>query len=105
MAIDILIKIEFHLNEGKRSVIKTNAVDRAAVEEILEEFLLSQMGKGEDQSRAEEKDIYEISIGLDMSGGDVFYTKSDTGNKGLTAGIVDWILQNLDDIRIAELDG
>ena len=104
MKTDILVEIDFSLKQAAKSVIKTNAVDKNAVEELLGEFLRTQLGQGRDGKKANEKDAYKISIGLDLSG-DVFQTVSDTGNQGLTAGIVSWVLQNIDGLSLQNLDG
>lgn len=100
MAVDILIRIEFHMNQASKSVIRTNA-KKEAVESVLCDFLRTQIGLGEDKTPANKKDIYNISIGFDLNG-DNFHTISDTGNCGLTAGIVSWISQNIDSITITD---
>jgi hypothetical protein len=43
--------------------------------------------RGKDNKPVIKRDEYKIRIEIDLSE-DIFYTKSDTGNKGLTAGII-----------------
>jgi len=98
--IDIAIKIYADI-EGEDiniSKIETNAKDEA-LEDLLSTWLQMQMGKGEDNSPREECSQYQVMIELDLSD-DSFYTKSNTGNKGLTTGIVMLAMRNLDSANI-----
>ena len=54
---------------------------------IIEEFLRTQIGKGEDFSPANKVDEFTISILLDLSH-DIFTVKHNCGNKGLRDGIL-----------------
>jgi hypothetical protein len=83
---DITLDITFDINEPEKSIIKTNA-KREVVLEILEDWLYCQMGQGKDNSKPIKKDFYSIKIFLDLSD-DSFSTVSDTGNEGLTCGII-----------------
>ena len=47
----------------------------------------TQTGQGKDETEAVDREEYHISITLDVAD-DSFITKSDTGNAGLTCGIV-----------------
>lgn len=100
---DLILQVTFNLDNPEKTVIKTNA-KKEAVEGILEAWLSGQVGKGEDESKANEKSEYNIEIQLDLSY-DTFYTKSDAGNKGLTCGIIMNVFSRLDKITILDLEG
>ncbi|MBI2058124.1 MAG: hypothetical protein HYT63_04080 [Candidatus Yanofskybacteria bacterium] len=55
----VVLKINFNLNKPDKTVIKTNA-KREAISEILEAWLLGQVGQGEDDRMPNIKDEYEI---------------------------------------------
>lgn len=95
---DITLDIFYDVNFPEKTVIRTNA-RKEALEEILEAWLQDQMGAGSDPSPPAQRDLYRIMIGLNLDG-DRFRVVSDTGNKGLTAGIMD-IFKNLSTICVA----
>ena len=70
--------------EGYR--IKSNIASER-IPEILGEYLHAVIGAGEDVAEPNQQGGYRIRIELDLED-DTFRTKSDTGNAGLTAGIV-----------------
>jgi len=95
---DLWIDIEYRLPkpvDGPRVVIGTN-VKHELVGSMLEEWLRGQMGLGADDREAEDKEIYNIRIDIDLSC-DAFTTRSNTGNDGLTCGIVLDVLRRLDE--------
>lgn len=83
---DIVLEITYPLEKPEESKIRTNARPEA-IEEILSTWIARQQGEGKDDRRANELAEYVIVIELDLSD-DSFVTRSNTGNKGLTAGIV-----------------
>ncbi len=101
MKADIILEIAFNLNEPKKTIIKTNA-KKEALEEILETWISCQMGKGADTSKPAQKDVYAIKIYVDLTD-DSFVTESDTGNKGLTCGIIMNVFSNLKNITVQDL--
>lgn len=100
--VDILIQINFNMENPEETLIRTNA-KREGVEEILATFVQDQAGQGEDKRKPNERDEYKIEIGLDLSY-DTFHITSDTGNEGLTLGIVMQVLGILDKLTITELE-
>lgn len=98
---DVVVEITFNVNQPEKTTIRTNA-KKDAVAEVLEAWLSSQMGQGEDKGEPDRKDEYRIVIKLDLSQ-DIFHTTSDTGNKGLTCGIVIDVSNKLDQITITDL--
>ena len=98
---DVVLKINFNLNEPDKTVIKTNA-RKEAISEILEAWLSCQVGQGKDSREPNRKDEYEIVIKLDLSD-DTFFTNSDTGNKSLTCGLVMNVFNRLDQITVTTL--
>ena len=57
------------------------------IPDILMEYLRSKIGSGEDHRKAEEHDLYTITIYLDLSC-DGFSAGSNCGNNGLREGII-----------------
>jgi hypothetical protein len=103
MSKKLIVEITYNLDEPTKSVIRTNA-KKEAVEGILEGWLEGQFGRGADESKTNEKDVYKIVIGLDLTE-DIFRTiSSDAGNKGLTAGIVADVFKRLDEIQVQALE-
>jgi hypothetical protein len=98
---DIVIDILYDMKTPERTVVKTNAKSEA-LDEIISTWLQLQAGQGEDVRQANDRDIYNIRIGLSLQG-DVFSTSSDTGNDGLTCGIVMDVWQRLDSLKIGSL--
>lgn len=84
--VDLYINLEYDIKKDLATITETNVKD-IQIDEILEEWTRSQIGKGKDDHKPIIRDKYHIKLGLDLSQ-DAFYTKSDTGNKGLTAGLI-----------------
>ncbi len=101
MKTDIVVEIIYNMKDSGQTVIRTNA-KQEAVPEILEAWVMGQVGQGVDHRNPKKKDEYKISINLDLSD-DTFRTSSDTGNHGLTAGLVLDVVKNLDKVRISLL--
>jgi hypothetical protein len=102
-AVDVLIEIRFNVKEPEKTVIYTNArKDNDAVEEILSTWVRSQIGQGGDLSERVEREVYTVKIGLILED-DSFCSEADTGNKGLTCGIVMDVLQNLKHLTVKNL--
>jgi hypothetical protein len=99
--VHIIVKIFYNLKDLTKTVIKTNAKPER-VGDVLEAFLHGQVGLGADERKANEKDEYEITIGVDLDD-DTFYTKSDTGNDSLTCGLVIDVYRRLDKIKIEDI--
>jgi hypothetical protein len=99
---DIQIKIFYTLGEGvepNKIRIETNATPEG-LEEILGAWCEDQIGLGGDDSKAKELPTYEIVIQLDLTT-DTFRTKSNIGNKCLTAGIVMTAFKDLSKVEIS----
>jgi len=98
---DVLVEIEYHLNDPGRSVIRTNARSER-IEEILSAWVRDQIGRGKDPRPPDRRDVYTIKIGLRIDD-DAFGTESDTGNAGLTCGLVMDILPRLGRLQVVDL--
>lgn len=98
--VDLIIDITFNV-ETDGTAIKTN-VKKEAIEDMLADWLYRQMGSGQDDSKANQLDIYNIKIGYSLDE-DAFGSESNTGNKGLTCGIVQRVLSNLDKAEVLPL--
>lgn len=82
----VFIELEYNINSGKCKILNTN-IKKERIDGFLEEWVMDQIGRGRDSNSPVIKDTYRIKINCDLTY-DTFYTESDTGNKGLTAGIV-----------------
>lgn len=88
VVVDVVIVIVYNFEDASKSCIYTNArTDNDAIEDILSSWIQNQIGQGADPSPRVERDVYTVRIGLVIED-DSFCTESDTGNRGLTAGIV-----------------
>ena len=83
---DIYLDMSFDMKTDVLTIEDTN-VRRDYIDELLSDWVRNQMGRGEDNSPAVERDVYRIRIDVDLSD-DTFRARADTGNKGLTAGII-----------------
>ncbi len=100
---DITVEIIYNVSEPEKTVIKTNA-KKEALAEILERWISAQMFRGGDDSLPNRKSEYRVVIHLDLSD-DTFYTESDTGNRGLTCGIVVNVFNDLlDKVTVVDLE-
>jgi hypothetical protein len=79
------IRIEYNYKEDTFKV--WSQVKTEHIEDMLLEFLRSQMGLGKDDSEPAVKDVYTMEITINLEN-DVFTINSDTGNASLSAGIV-----------------
>lgn len=95
---DIVVDIEYDIAQPIRTIIKTNA-KREMIVEILEDWILDQIDRGASTGVAVERGSYHITIGLELAT-DGFATRSDTGNEGLTCGIVMQVIGILDALTV-----
>ncbi len=84
----VFVKIKYPINNPENIEVEHNLKsDELAKEEVLSNYLRDQMGRGADKRKPAKLDIYEITIGIDLSE-DRISVASNTGNDGLTAGLV-----------------
>ena len=81
---DVFLEFEYDIDKDEFKNLKTNA---KKPKNILENYLRTVVGCGEDHRKAKQKSTYKIRIELDLSC-DKFSCSSDTGNDGLTTGII-----------------
>jgi len=81
---DLQVMIEYP-KDGRYQI--SGNVKQTYVPELINNFLMDQRGKGEDNRIPEKREKYTILIEVDLSG-DVFNVKDDTGNYGLRDGIL-----------------
>jgi hypothetical protein len=86
------IELSYNLDIDKFE-IETD-LKKEKVPEVLEAFLRCQLDLGEDSRRPIELPVYKITIHLDLRD-DSFWVESNTGNDGLTTGIVAHYLSRL----------
>jgi hypothetical protein len=78
------MEIKLDVRDGSFDVESNVKKERRA--DLLENVVRAQIGAGEDNRKPVVRDIYTIKIFYDMD--DTFSIKSDTGNDGLTTGIL-----------------
>jgi hypothetical protein len=98
---DLIVEINFNIKDQSQSVIRTNA-NRDGLEEILESWIVAQMGRGATRQPGVERDAYQIVLYLELAE-DTFAVKSDTGDDNLTLGIVAAVFGNLERFRVEPL--
>ena len=102
--VDLYLKIRYVSNpkgEASFEIVDTN-VKKDRIEDYLTDWLMSQVGAGKDNRKANELEQYEVTIGLDMSD-DTWLVWSNTGNAGLTCGIVMASVENKIWLGVKEL--
>jgi hypothetical protein len=82
----VFIEFEYTIDTGECKVLNTN-IKKERIDNFLEEWVMDQIGRGKDERAPVIKDTYRVKIACDLTD-DTFYSESDTGNKGLTTGIV-----------------
>lgn len=93
---DLYIDITYPINTPDKYEIKTN-IKSEKVKDTLCEYIQGIFGRGGKDSRiAKELDVYHITIEVDLSD-DSFIVKSDTGNTGLTDGIIMDVIARMED--------
>lgn len=73
----------------------TGNLNKVGQKTILETFLLYQVGAGEDNSKANEREVYNIRFEVDLSYDDI-RVSDNIGNKGLRDGILVEVYKKLD---------
>jgi len=91
---DIVVELEFDMKADKVQ-IRTNAKHDKVVD-LLEDYLHSCVGTGKDPAPAEEREVYTINLGVELSE-DIWGSSHNCGNKGLREGIVMRVLKMLTD--------
>ena len=91
---DLHIDITYPIDKPEKYKIKSN-IRKEMLSDMLCELVHAQTGQGEDKSKAKELKVYKIHIDLDLNYDD-FHIKSNTGNKGLTLGIIMDVIRRMD---------
>lgn len=78
-------KIQYDFKKDQFEV--WSEVKKGKIKEVILEFLRTQMGLGKDERDPEKRDIYTITLDLDLSD-DSFTVNSDTGNDSFMTGIL-----------------
>ena len=87
---DLFVDITF--NKKKGTVTSISNMNQDSMIDIMEKYLELQIGKGEDNREPEKQKKYRVILEVDLSD-DTIECSSNTGNDGLTAGIVMKCLQ------------
>lgn len=93
MSLDCLVlDIKYHRGSDKFEV--EGDINQEEQKDIVETFLSTQIGRGIDESKPNEKDTYRIRLEW-YPEDDTIKVSSDTGNKGLRDGILMHYLESL----------
>lgn len=90
---DIVIEMIFDM-KAEAVQIRTNA-KRSVISELLSDYVHSQVGTGKDESPPDVRDVYSITIGVELDD-DSWGSKHDCGNKGLREGIIMQVINLLE---------
>ncbi|MGD9275819.1 MAG: hypothetical protein PVJ67_01455 [Candidatus Pacearchaeota archaeon] len=90
----LTLDIKYHLKEDEFEI--NSNIREGGRKDLVETFLRSQIGKGKDKRKANERDVYSIRLEWYPQNDDIIVS-SDTGNKGLREGILMHYLETLDD--------
>jgi hypothetical protein len=85
VAFDLWLDITYNIDDNTFSA-KTN-IQEDKINDIVETFLYTQIGKGKDNREPIDRPVYHITIKLDLSF-DTFSVSDDCGNCGLRDGIL-----------------
>lgn len=83
-------QIKYNLKEDNFHIV--SQIKEEKIKEVIGEVLRAQMGAGSDTRKPVEKNLYTITVDLELEE-DTFKISSDTGNKSLTAGILMQLLK------------
>jgi hypothetical protein len=90
----LYIRVLYNLAEDDFSV--TSDIKDSSLKDILGEVVRSKIGAGKDECAPEEREVYEIKCGIDLSD-DSITTSSDCGNKGLETGLLMELLTRMNE--------
>ena len=90
---NLFLDITYPIAAGAACSIYSN-IKTEHRQEVLSDFLVSQIGRGADHRQPNEREVYKIAIRLDLTT-DTFTVRHDCGNNGLLTGIVMSVLQQL----------
>ena len=91
----VYVDFTYNIKNEEVSVKDTNLKSKA-IPEIVEWAIRCQVEEGEDNSPLNVRGEYRIRVSCDLYKEDKVIISSDTGNKGLTAGILIHALGNLE---------
>jgi hypothetical protein len=89
---DLHIELNYSISEKSATIAGTN-IKESYIDDFLAEVVHSQVGKEKDFSKAKELEVYNILLKCDLSY-DKISISSNTGNKGLTDGILTHTIGN-----------
>lgn len=80
-----IIEIQYDIEKGDYNL--NSNLKYKGISEVLGSYIRTQFGKGEDDSKPNEKDCYNLQLGWEPKNDKLIFS-SDTGNKGLDLGIL-----------------
>ena len=81
------VKLAYPIDDPDAFEIVDTSMNEAGIAEVLEAFIRDSAGKGDDLRVANDLDVYEITVTVDLSHDDIT-VKSNCGQKGLELGIL-----------------
>ena len=82
----LYVLLEYDIGNDTVKIIDTNMRSESIIE-VIDDFLRTQVGAGEDERYHDEREYYDIKISLDLET-DTFECAHNCGNKGLRDGIL-----------------
>lgn len=83
----LFIEVTYPLDPTEKPTIRTN-VKKERVSDLITDWLRTEMGKGSDGRKPVDLDTYHISLEIDLTDDSFRIYREDTGNSGLTTGIM-----------------
>lgn len=90
----VTVEVEYDIKNDKFTILDTTTAKKEALSEIIENYIRSQIGSGENASKPIEREVYHIKVALNLDV-DSFRVTHDCGNDGLCLGILLNLLQTL----------
>ena len=81
------VRVQVDWNSKTDEIKISGDCNKEGAKEIIENWITSQIGAGEDKSKPNIREEYTVQIWCDLSD-DSFSSKSNCGNKGLRDGIL-----------------
>jgi len=98
---DLYLVLKYKMASTEARIVDTN-LKKEKIKDFLSNYLRVSIGSGEDDSKAKVRKEYTIRISCDLSS-DTFTTRANTGNNGLTTGIIMHSLNKLNLEGLAQI--
>jgi len=86
--------VKVHFNNKTNSFTHETNIKPEKLSDIIWDFLSTQEGKGKDERKPNEQEVYDVELHLDLSE-DLFSISDNCGNHSLRDGILMYFARNL----------